>query len=128
MLAVDTNVLVRYLTRDHPGQSPRARDLISDNDIWVAVTVVLETECVLRSGYRFAPADFADALCALAGLPRLQLQHPAEVAQALTLHRRGMDFADALHLMLREGCAEFLTFDRRLARLAGRVGQPVRAL
>lgn len=128
MLAVDTNVLVRYLTRDHPIQSPRARDLIGGNDIWVSVTVVLETEWVLRSGYLLGAADFAAAILALAGLPRVQLQHSAEVGDALTLHRGGMDFADALHLTLREHSVEFLTFDRHLARLAGRTGLPVRAL
>ena len=49
MLAIDTNVVVRYLTDDHPGQSPRARGLIDGQAVFVAVTVILEVEWVLRS-------------------------------------------------------------------------------
>ncbi len=44
MRAVDTNIVVRYLTGDDPAQSPRARALIDGEDIWLGLTVVLETE------------------------------------------------------------------------------------
>src|SRR3954471_11069924 len=57
MLAVDTNVVVRYVTRDHPEQSPRAKALIDGNDVLLATTVLLETEWVLRSAYGFDRAE-----------------------------------------------------------------------
>jgi predicted nucleic-acid-binding protein len=44
MLAVDTNLVVRYLTLDHREQSPLAKALIDGNEFWVATTVLLETE------------------------------------------------------------------------------------
>src|ERR1700759_4260301 len=97
MLAVDTNVVIRFLVRDHPTQSPRARQLLSNNEVWVPITVVLETEWVLRSVIGYTPAQFADAVVALAGLPRLKIQHEREVLTALAAHRTGLDFADALH-------------------------------
>ena len=126
MLAADTNVVVRFLTRDDPVQSPRSRRLLNDNAIWVPVTVVLETEWVLRSVYRFRPDEFADGIVALAGLPRLQIQHRAEVDRALALHRQGVDFADALHLALAADCHEFATFDRGFLRVGRRLGLPLR--
>lgn len=127
MLAADTNVLVRFLTRDDPVQSPRSRRLLSANDVWVPVTVVLETEWVLRSVYRYRPEEFCDGVTALAGLPRFQIQHRSEVDRALALHRQGMDFADALHLSLAVGCSEFATFDRSLAAAARKMGLSARA-
>ena len=37
MLAIDTNLVVRYLTNDHPKQSPRARTLIDGEAVFVSV-------------------------------------------------------------------------------------------
>ena len=48
MDAIDTNVIVRYLTGDHPRQSAKARSLIETRPVHVATTVLLETEWVLR--------------------------------------------------------------------------------
>jgi len=55
MIAVDTNVLVRFLVRDDAKQAARAAALIQANEIWVCKTVLLETEWVLRSLYGFPP-------------------------------------------------------------------------
>ena len=53
MLAVDTNVIVRYLTGDDAEQFAKASALIRSEDVYVCTTVLLETEWVLRRGYRF---------------------------------------------------------------------------
>jgi predicted nucleic-acid-binding protein len=122
MLAVDTNVLVRFITADDPRQSARARALIEKNDIFVATTVLLETEWVLRSIYKFEPAEVAGAFEIVAGLPRLTLENPEASAKALAWMRAGMDFADALHLAASSGCDGFLSFDTELARQAKAIG------
>jgi predicted nucleic acid-binding protein len=109
MLAIDTNLIVRYLTGDHPRQSAKARALIDGNDVFVCTTVLLETEWVLRSVYGHPPAPLARALVAFAGLPRVTLEDEALVAKALDWMERGMDFADALHLARAEGCEAFLS-------------------
>ena len=42
---------------------------------------------------------------------------------AVDLHRRGLDFADALHWACSAACAQFVTFDdRRLVRRTRRLG------
>jgi predicted nucleic acid-binding protein len=98
MLAIDTNLIVRYLTGDHPKQSPRARKLIDGQPVFAAITVILEVEWVLRSTYGYRPADIARALRAFAGLPTVTVEDGSDVATALDLAEKGMDFADVLHL------------------------------
>jgi predicted nucleic acid-binding protein len=118
MLAIDTNLVVRYLTADHPEQSPKAKLLIDSQEVFVCTTVLLETEWVLRSVYGFTPAEVAKALSAFAGLPSVTLEDAALTAQAVGWIAGGMDFADALHLAKAHGCDAFVTFDRRFARAA----------
>ncbi|MFN4088041.1 MAG: type II toxin-antitoxin system VapC family toxin [Alphaproteobacteria bacterium] len=118
MRAIDTNVLIRFVTGDDGTQALRARALIEAGDIFVATTVLLECEWVLRSAYDFDPGRIAAAFRAFAGLPGVTLEDPRRIARALDWTERGMDFADALHLAGAEGCSAFLTFDRRLAEIA----------
>ena len=122
MLALDTNVLVRYLTADHPTQSTRARKLIDDNDVLVSTTVLLETEWVLRGVYGLRRAEIIVALRGFAGLARVTLQDPDTAARALDWAEGGLDFADALHLASAATCEAFVSFDRAFARAANRSG------
>ena len=52
MLAIDTNIIVRLLTNDDPDQAAKAKSLIEGAEVFVATTVLLETEWVLRGAYR----------------------------------------------------------------------------
>lgn len=118
MRAIDTNVLVRFLVGDDKVQARQARAAIEAGDIFVPITVLLESEWVLRSGYGFASARIADALNGFAGLPGVTIESPALLTQGLDWMRDGMDFADALHLGAAEGCDTFLSFDRKFAKSA----------
>jgi predicted nucleic-acid-binding protein len=129
MLAIDKTLIVRYLTGDHPRQSARAKALIEAEPVFVSLTVLLETERVLRSVYGYETARIAGALRAFSGLPQVTIEDPALVAQTLDWLEAGMDFANALHLAKAAGCAEFVTFDRGLVRSANQPGAiPVRRL
>jgi predicted nucleic-acid-binding protein len=128
MLAIDTNVVVRYLTTDDPTQSRKARALIEGEDVFVCTTVLLETAWVLRSTYGFDAIRICKALRAFAGLERVSLEDSDLVAVALDRVEGGMDFADALHLGRAEGADAFLTFDRDLIKAARTTGlEKVRA-
>jgi predicted nucleic-acid-binding protein len=118
VLAVDTNVVVRYLTRDDAEQFAKANALIDGEDVYVCTTVLLETEWVLRRGYRFSRQRIIAALAAFAGLPRVTLEDPTLAAKALDWTRHGMDFADALHLGKAQSCEAFVSFDQCLAAVA----------
>ena len=118
MRAIDTNVVIRFLTQDNRRQSRKASAAIEAGDILVPTTVLLESEWVLRSAYGFQAERIVGALRGLAGLPGVAVEEPALLAQALDWMEGGMDFADALHLGKAGGCTTFLSFDRRLAGAA----------
>lgn len=119
MIALDTNVLVRLLTRDEPGQARLAADLLKSNEVFVGKTVLLELEWVLRFAYGFDRHSIRGAMLALLGLPTLRIEDEAAVAGALDAFEGGLDFADALHLYSSDdSVVEFATFDRDMARQA----------
>ena len=51
MIALDTNILVRVLTRDDPAQADLAAELMKSSDLFICKTVLLELEWVLRFAY-----------------------------------------------------------------------------
>lgn len=122
MLAIDTNLIVRYLVGDHPAQAARARRLIDNNDVFVCTMVLLETEWVLRSVYGFSAEQCAKGLTDFAGLPRVTLEDVASAAKALAWMHRNIDFADGVHLAKAENCDAFISFDRDFAKSANALG------
>ena len=126
MRAVDTNVVVRYLTGDHPEQAARARAAIDGGPVFASTTVMLESEWVLRSVYGFGGTEVAAALRSFSGLPNVSIESPVLLAEALDRAQMGMDFADALHLGAATRCEAMLTFDRRFIEMAGEA--PVRVM
>jgi predicted nucleic-acid-binding protein len=124
--AIDTNVIVRHLTGDDATQAEAARRVLKSGGVFVATTVFLESEWVLRSAYGFEGSEIIGRLRGVAGIPGLTVEDPLLLARAFEWAEGGMDFADALHLSASEGCSEFVTFDARLAKLArGRASTPV---
>jgi predicted nucleic-acid-binding protein len=127
MIAVDTNIVVRFLMRDDPEQYRISQQLFSTQDIFVSDTVILETGWVLRYAYKYEPGQVAEAIKMLCGLSTVHLQNPECVADALVGQEMGLDFADAFHLAQADHCVEMLTFDRRFAKRAKQYGAiPVR--
>lgn len=122
MIAIDTNIVVRYLTGDHPDQSARARALVDAGPVFVPVTVLLEADWVLRSAYGLRAPDVARALRAFAGLSSVTCDDALVVAEALDRVERGMDFADALHLGKSGATEKFVTFDQKFIKAAQREG------
>lgn len=118
MRAVDTNVIVRFLTDDDPEQSVKARQLIAAGDIFIAMTVILETEWVLRSSYGLSHPAIVRLIETFVGLPGISVEDPARLNTALGWAAAGMDFADALHLAQPANCEAFVSFDRKLAIIA----------
>jgi predicted nucleic acid-binding protein len=122
MIAADTNVVVRLLTRDDPAQHAKARLLFEREQVWLAKTVVLEAAWVLLSLYAFEEREILAALTSLLGLPSVAVEGSLEVAAAIALAEQGLDFADAMHLTSRPGGAAFVSFDRSFASRASRAG------
>lgn len=122
VVAIDTNVLVRLLTGDHAAQYQASRRLFSSEDIFIPDSVVLETEWVLRAAYDLEPATVCEALRGVFGLENVTVANGEAVSQALDWYEDGLDFADALHLVLSKGQAVLKTFDTRFIKRARSLG------
>lgn len=125
MIALDTNVIVRYLVQDDPDQSSRATSVIdnlSDSAPGLVTTVVwAEVYWVLTRAYGFGRPDVVEQLAALCTADEIRTENSAAVGSAILQAQRGADFADALigATATGAGCAEVVTFDKRAAAKLG---------
>lgn len=90
-----------------------ARELLAGPSI-ITATVILETEWVLRSVYRWPRNVIADALAGIINLPRATV-FPPDIDWAVEQYRQAGDFADLTHLVVSKGASAFVTFDRAMA-------------
>ena len=123
MIALDANILARYLLDDEPAQARAARRLLADAkaEYWIPVTVVLELAWVLRKGD--APRSVVmERLRDLLSLRNVRVQNADLVFHALRWAAQGMDLADALHLVLSGKAERFATFDEALVKQARKLG------
>jgi predicted nucleic-acid-binding protein len=121
VISVDTNVLVRLLTRDDEAQFKASRKLFAAVEIFIPDTVILETEWVLRCAYELQPAAVCDAFRRVFGLRNVHLANGRSLAQAIVWHEQGLDFADALHLAASQGSESLKTFDGTFIRRARKI-------
>ena len=122
MNAVDTNVLVRFLTNDDADQAARARRLFETESIYLPLTVLLETFWVLRKLRGLPASTILMQLLAITRFPNVTVEDAPRFERTLALLEAGMGFADALHLSAVEPSVRFATFDRRMSRAAQRAG------
>jgi predicted nucleic-acid-binding protein len=123
LIALDTNILARYLLDDEPAQARAARRLLADAkaEYWIPVTVVLELAWVLRK--TDAPRNVVmEKLRDLLSLRNVRVQNADLVFQSLRWAAQGMDLADALHLVLSGKAERFATFDEALIKQARKLG------
>ncbi len=118
MIAVDTNIVVRFLTGDHPEQFQISTQIFRANQVFISDSVILETAWVLRWAYRFEPLPIVAALRGLLGLPNAHFRNRAVLAKAAEWHEAGLDFADALHLAQSDHCEQLLTVDKAFVNRA----------
>jgi len=122
MLAVDTNVLVRLITRDDPKQVAAAEAFVA-NGAWVSHLVLAETSSVLSAAYGVKPAGMAIAVEMLLEHRDIAMQDPEVVRAALEQFRSkaAPGFSDFLVLEIarKAGHVPLGTFDRALGKLDG---------
>jgi predicted nucleic-acid-binding protein len=122
MRAVDTNVLVRLVTRDDDAQVTTAEAFV-EQSAWVSHVVLAELSWVLVSAYDLSHQDVATTLDMLLNHKQLTLQDADVVAAALDQYRRrpALGFSDCLVLEIarKAGHLPLGTFDRGLGKLDG---------
>lgn len=122
MRAVDTNLLVRLVTRDDPKQAYAAEAFVSKG-AWVSHVVLAEVVWVLESVYGLKPPQVAVAVDMLIEHEHLTIQDADVVEAALSAFRGrpSADFTDCLVLAIarKAGHLPLATFDRHLSKLDG---------
>ena len=123
MRAVDTNVLVRLITRDDEEQLKSAEQFIAKGGAWVSHLVLAETSWVLGSVYDRSRDEIASAVEMLRDHESLTVQDQDVVQTAVEKFRRNkrVSFSDVLVLEIarKSGHIPLGTFDRDLAKLEG---------
>ena len=122
MRAVDTNILVRLITRDDVAQLLSAEEFIAKG-AWVSTLVLAETAWVLGAVYELEAPEIATVIEMLLSHEHLTLQDAEVVAAALAHYRAtpALGFTDCLVLEIarKAGHLPVGTFDKRLAKLEG---------
>jgi len=125
-LLLDTNVLVRFLTGDHPTHSPRSRSLFARaaaGDVTLVVTdlALAETVWVLQSFYKLDRGAIAAALKDLIESAGIEVQGKARALSALrNFAQTDVNFVDAYHAAI-AGAESIViaSFDRDFDQFAG---------
>ncbi len=122
MRAVDTNVLVRLVTRDDEKQVAAAESFISKG-AWVSTLVLIEATWILAAVYELTHPEIGTAVEMLLHHRDLTIQDAGTVAAALEHYRRrsALGFSDCLILEVarKAGHLPLGTFDRELGKLNG---------
>jgi predicted nucleic-acid-binding protein len=122
--ALDTNVLVRALIHDGSRQCEIALNTLDDGPVHIPLTVVLETEWVLRSHFELGRNSVNSLLISFLSRDNIEVEQRETVENAVLAHQHGWDFADALHVFAASEADVFLTFDRKLVKFAAKHGSP----
>jgi predicted nucleic-acid-binding protein len=125
MRAVDTNVLVRLVTRDDRKQVAAAESFVGKG-AWVSTLVLMEATWVLTAVYDLTHAEIATVIDMLLHHRDLTIQESDSVAAALEQYRNrpALGFSDCLILETarKAGHLPLGTFDRNLSKLDGAEG------
>ena len=126
MIAIDTNVIVRYLVGDDPEQTEAAHALLDgltpDEPGFICREVMLETAWVLERSYNFTRTRVAEALMDLTASDSIMVENSDEAAAAAYRYQQGgADFADRMILSAarRWTALPLHTFHRRIPRMEG---------
>ena len=120
MISIDTNILVRTIVNDDPGQSHAAQALLlkhaQDGGVRILLIVLVETVWVLKKRYKKSKDEILDFLETLQDIPGVILEKRSAVVQASKDWRRGsVDFTDYIILTVsqEDGCDTTYTFEKR---------------
>jgi len=116
--AIDTNVLARFVMQDDPAQSDAATKMLAQS-CFVSDTVLLEPAWLLSSRFGMLRQKLAATLLDLVLLPSLSVSDEKLVLWAIDRFAKGADFADMMHIVSSRYANSFVSFETKLATLAG---------
>lgn len=118
MIALDTNILARWILLDDEAQLPVAQRLLAGR-CWLSWTVLLELVWLLASYGKLTRRQIADVLDALLAMPTIHCDRPANLQWAIERYRAGADLADMFHIASSGEASAFVSLETKLAQKAG---------
>ena len=125
MRAIDTNLLIRFLTGDDEVQARKVYSVFKtaeteNKELFVPLLVVLEMIWVLESVYEVSRMDILDSISDLLLMPVLKFEQPSVLQQLLlSAQDNKYDLSDLLIALSAKanGCKSVVTFDQKAAKL-----------
>lgn len=124
MKALDTNILIRFLTGDDDTQAKKVYALFKQTEserkeLFVPLVVVLEIIWVLESVYDISRAEIIETVDDLLSMPVLKFEQPAVLQQLV--HFAPKNTVDLSNILIAgsakiSGCSAILTFDKKAAK------------
>jgi predicted nucleic-acid-binding protein len=119
MSLVDANIVLRYLLDDHPELSPRASEILEQQQVTLPIEAACEVVYVLQKVYEVSRDTIVEQLTLLVQDELVSMEKPAAFLKALECYsRNGLDFVDCLlwgyHITERQ---DIFTFDKKLHKL-----------
>jgi predicted nucleic acid-binding protein len=122
LIAIDTNIILRFLTRQPKAQFETARELFRKGGLFISTPVVMEVYFTLTGSVLAFSDDHAlQALDAVLCLPGVEVQHAEQVFAAIAHARQGLPFKDACVLAFSSEAESLLTFDKPFAKRAAKL-------
>jgi predicted nucleic-acid-binding protein len=118
VIALDTNVIVRWIMRDDAAQVAIADQVLAE-PFFVSASVLTEIGWVLESVFGLKRTQIAAAASSLVNLPTANVPDVHKVRWALERFSHSGDWADLIHLATAGDVAAFGGFDKKLAKQAG---------
>ena len=124
---LDTNILIRYLTRDDPDKAPRALRLLTrvergEEKVALSPMVIFEVVFTLQKQYRVPRERIRDSLGDILSLRGVEMPNKELFRRALDLYARGgISFADAYNAsyMQSRRLTEIYSWDEDFDRIEG---------
>jgi predicted nucleic-acid-binding protein len=124
MKAIDTNILVRFLTGDDERQAKKVYSIFKKAEsekieLFVPLLVVLEMIWILESVYETARAEILDAIGDLLLMPIFKFDQQPAIQQFIhSAQGNKYDLSDLLiaHSAKINGCEAVLTFNKKASK------------
>ena len=120
MKLLDTNVIIRFITRDHPAKAEKLKRLFErvvagKEQLLVTDLVVAEVIWVLEKVYKLKKPDIRAKVEAILNTPNLFFQNRGVISEGIILYEiYNIDFIDAYHkaFMQKAKIKEVYSYDR----------------
>jgi predicted nucleic-acid-binding protein len=117
--SLDTNIIARLIVEDDVDQHALAAACFSET-VFVAPTVLMELGWLMQSRYKMDRAAVADSLRDVLSMEMVITTNRLGLDWAIDRFEAGADLADVIHVAVSTSASAFVSFDRKLAKHAGK--------